>query len=139
MARVKNTVVRGRSSGGKSPRYPHHRSQNAAAADALGRKKARRIRPGAAALREIRRYQKSTDLLLRKLPFRRLVRNVATSHKADLRFQASAVLAIQEVVEGYVVALMEVAELCAEHAKRVTVGGRDVDLAHDVRRERVVV
>lgn len=70
-------------------------------------KKHRRFRPGTVALREIRRYQKSTDLLLRKLPFQRLVREIAQEHKENLRFQSSAVLAIQEATESYLVGLFE--------------------------------
>ena len=59
-----------------------------------GVKKPHRYRPGTVALREIRKYQKSTDLLIRKLPFQRLVREIASEYKNDLRFQSSAVLAL---------------------------------------------
>ena len=62
-------------------------------------KKPHRYRPGTRALMEIRRYQKSTDLLMRKLPFQRLVREVAQDFKNDVRFQASALLALQETAE----------------------------------------
>jgi histone H3/H4 len=65
-----------------------------------GVKKPHRFRPGTVALREIRRYQKSTELLIRKLPFQRLVREIAQDFKTDLRFQSSAVLALQEASEG---------------------------------------
>ncbi len=57
-----------------------------------GVKKPHRYRPGTVALREIRKYQKSTDLLIRKLPFQRLVREIAQDFKNDLRFQSSAIL-----------------------------------------------
>ena len=73
----------------------------------------RRYRPGTVALREIRRYQKSTDLLLRKLPFQRLVREIAQGVKPDLRFQGSAIVALQEAAEAYVVGLMEDSNLSA--------------------------
>jgi histone H3 len=73
------------------------------------------------ALREIRRYQKSTELLIRKLPFQRLVREIAQDFKTDLRFQSSAVLALQEASEAYLVGLFEDTNLCAIHAKRVTI------------------
>ena len=66
-------------------------------------KKPHRYRPGTVALREIRRYQKSTELLIRKLPFQRLVREIAQEFKTDLRFQGSAVLALQEAAEAYLV------------------------------------
>ena len=99
-------------------------------------KKAHRYRPGTVALREIRRYQKSTDLLLRKLPFQRLVREIAQDFKADLRFQSSAVLALQEAAEAYLVGLFEDTNLCAIHAKRVTIMPKDIQLARRVRGER---
>ena len=78
-------------------------------------------RPGTVALREIRKYQKSTELLIRKLPFQRLVREIAQDFKTDLRFQSSAVLALQEASEAYLVGLFEDTNLCAIHAKRVTI------------------
>merc|ERR1712198_290677 len=71
-----------------------------------GVKKPHRYRPGTVALREIRRYKKSTELLLRKLPFQRLVREIAQDFKTDLRFQSSAVMALQEASEAYLVGLM---------------------------------
>ena len=80
-----------------------------------------RYRPGTVALREIRRYQKSTKLLLRKLPFQRLVREIAQAFNSDLRFQSTALLALQEASEAYLVSLFEDTNLCAIHAKRVTI------------------
>jgi histone H3/H4 len=76
---------------------------------------------GTVALREIRRYQKSTELLLRKLPFQRLVREIAQDFKYNLRFQSSAIGALQESVEAYLVSLFEDTNLCALHARRVTI------------------
>nr|GEX27212.1 RNA-directed DNA polymerase, eukaryota [Tanacetum cinerariifolium] len=76
------------------------------------------FRPGTVALREIRKYQKSTELLIRKLPFQRLVREIAQDFKTDLRFQSSAVAALQEASEAYLVGLFEDTNLCAIHAKR---------------------
>ena len=92
-----------------------------------------RYRPGTVALREIRRYQKSTDLLVRKLPFQRLVREIAQDFKADLRFQGSAVLALQEASEAYHIGLFEDTNLCAIHAKRVTIFPKDVQLVRRIR------
>lgn len=69
------------------------------------------------ALREIRKYQKSTELLIRKLPFQRLVREIAQDFKTDLRFQTTAILALQEASEAYLVGLFEDTNLCAIHAK----------------------
>jgi histone H3 len=87
-------------------------------------------------LREIRKYQKSTDLLLRKLPFQRLVREIAREYKAELRFQSSAILALQEAAEAYLVGLFEDTNLCAIHAKRVTIMTKDIQLARRIRGER---
>ena len=99
-----------------------------------------RYRPGTVALREIRRYQKSSELLLRKLPFARLVREVAhdfiTTEFADgvgLRWQSHAILALQEAAEAFLVHLFEDANLCAIHAKRVTIMQRDIQLARRIR------
>lgn len=106
-------------------------------AGATGTKRAHRWRPGTVALREIRRYQKGTELLIRKAPFQRLVRELATSQKEGLRFQSSAVLAIQEASEAYMISLLADTNLCAIHAQRVTIMPRDVKLARRLRGERV--
>ena len=98
--------------------------------------KKRRYRPGTKALMEIRRYQKATDLLVPKLPFSRLVREIATSiipRGKEIRFQSSALLALQEAAEAYLVQLMEDTVLCAIHAKRVTIMPRDMRLARRIR------
>ncbi|KOM29951.1 hypothetical protein LR48_Vigan843s001300 [Vigna angularis] len=101
-----------------------------------GVKKPHRFRPGTVALREIRKYQKSTELLIRKLPFQRLVREIAQDFKTDLRFQSSAVSALQEAAEAYLVGLFEDTNLCAIHAKRVTIMPKDIQLARRIRGER---
>ncbi|TVT98751.1 hypothetical protein EJB05_55925, partial [Eragrostis curvula] len=85
---------------------------------------------------EIRKYQKSTELLIRKLPFQRLVREIAQDFKTDLRFQSHAVLALQEAAEAYLVGLFEDTNLCAVHAKRVTIMSKDIQLARRIRGER---
>merc|ERR1712231_50580 len=95
-----------------------------------------RFRPGTVALREIRKFQKSTELLIRKLPFQRLVREIASEYKNDLRFQSSAVLALQEASEAYMVGLFEDTNLCAIHAKRVTIMPKDMQLAKRIRGDR---
>lgn len=96
-------------------------------------KRAHRYRPGTVALREIRRFQKSTDLLIRKLPFQRLVREVAEGVAKDLRFQSTALLALQEAAEAFLVGLFEDTNLCAIHAKRVTIKPSDMKLARRIR------
>ena len=88
------------------------------------------------ALREICCYQKSTELLIRKLPFQRLVREIAQDFKTDLRFQSAAIGAFQEAAEAYLVGLFEDANLCAIHAKRVTIMPKDIQLARRIREER---
>ena len=88
------------------------------------------------ALREIRKYQKSTKLLLKKLPFMRLVKEIGDDYKLGLRWQNSAIMALQEAGEAYLVGLFEDANLIAIHAKRVTVMNKDIRLARRIRGER---
>jgi histone H3 len=81
----------------------------------------------------IRKYQKGTELLLRKLPFQRLVREIAQDYRSDLRFQSLALLALQEATEAFLVGLFEDANVCAIHAKRVTIMPKDIALARRIR------
>jgi len=101
-----------------------------------GVKKPHRYRPGIVAIREIRKYQKSTELLIRKLPFQRLCREIAQSCNADVRFESAAIYALQEASEGYIVGLFEDANLCAIHRKRITIMPQDIKLARRIRGER---
>jgi histone H3 len=94
-----------------------------------------RFRPGSCALREIRRYQKSTELLIRKRPFERLVRDISSEYRGNLRFTRTSIEALQEVTEAYLVGLFEDANLIAIHSKRVTVSSRDMSLARRIRGE----
>lgn len=136
MARTKQTARK--SVGGKAPRKTlATKASTKTAFKAINpEKKKRRYRPGTVALREIRRYQKSTDLLLRKLPFQRLVKEIATNFRTELRFQSTALLALQEASEAYLVGLFEDTNLCAIHAKRVTILPRDMALARRIRGEK---
>lgn len=135
MARTKQTARK--STGGKAPRKQLATiAARKTAPTAGGVKKAPRYRPGTVALREIRRYQKSTDLLIRKLPFQRVVKEVARDFKSDLRFQSHALLALQEAAEDYLVGLFEDTNLCAIHANRVTIMPKDLQLARRIRGER---
>jgi len=106
-------------------------------------KKPHRYRPGTVALREIRRYQKSTNLLLRKLPFQRLVREMMQDEEkiirtqgrdVSLRIQGQALYALQEATESYVVNMYEDTNLLALHAKRITVMDKDLRLARELRK-----
>ena len=102
-----------------------------------GTRKPRRYRPSTVALREIQRYQKSTELLIRKLPFQRLVREIAQDlDKMSIHFQSGAIIALQEALEAYLVGLLEDANLCAVHAKRVNIMPKDIQLARRIRGER---
>ena len=98
--------------------------------------RAKKYRPGTTALKEIRHFQKGTALLIRKLPFQRLVREIAQDIKTDLRFQSAAIKALQEAAEAYLVGLFEDCNLCAIHTKRVTIMPKDIQLARRIRGER---
>ena len=139
MARTKQTARKQIATpAGKAPRKNIGNKQAArkTAPSMGGIKKPHRYRPGTVALREIRKYQKRTELLIRKLPFQRLVREVAQEYKSDLRFQSSAVLALQEASESYLVSLFEDTNLCAIHAKRVTIMPKDMQLARRIRGDK---
>ena len=132
MARTKQTARK--STGGSAPRKQLATKAGRQSGPATGGvKKPHRYRPGTIALREIRRYQKSTELLLRKLPFARLVREISQDFKADIRYQTPALMALQEAAEAYLVYLFENANLCAIHAKRVTIMPKDMQLARRIR------
>jgi histone H3 len=134
-ARTKQTARK--STGGKAPRKALATKAARKSAPANpGVKRPHRYRPGTVALREIRRYQSSTILLIRAKPFSRLVREVAQDFKSDLSFQASAIMALQTAGESYHVALFEDTNLCAIHGKRVTIQPKDIQLARRIRGER---
>ena len=136
MARTKQTARK--STGGKAPRkmLATKAARKSAPPASGGIKKPHRYCPGTVALRKIRKYQKSTEFLTRKAPFQRLVREITQGHKADLRFQSSALGASQEASEAYLVGLFEDTNLCAIHAKRVTIMPKDIQLTRRIRRER---
>jgi histone H3 len=143
MARTKQTARR--STGGKAPRKQLATKRIPTAGKELPRypatggvkkPKSYRFRSGVVALREIRKYQKSTDLLIRTLPFQRLVREIIADFKPDLRVQRAAVEALQEAAEAYLVTLFEDTNLAAIHAKRVTIMPKDMQLARRIRGER---
>ncbi len=102
-----------------------------------GVKKSFKWRPGTVALRQVKKLQKSTELLIAKAPFSRLVRELAESHKAGLRFASSALSAIQEATEAFVISLLSDANLTALHANRVTALPRDLQLVRRLRGERL--
>eukprot|EP01017_Pseudomicrothorax_dubius_P011598 TRINITY_DN14371_c0_g1_i1.p1 TRINITY_DN14371_c0_g1~~TRINITY_DN14371_c0_g1_i1.p1 ORF type:complete len:139 (+),score=22.46 TRINITY_DN14371_c0_g1_i1:51-467(+) len=106
-------------------------------APATGGIRTHRFRPGTVALREIKKYQKTTELLIRRLPFQRLVREITEDHAPDMRFQSSALLALQEASEAYIISLFEDTNLCALHANRVTIMKKDIELARRIRGEKL--
>ncbi|XP_050998963.1 histone H3.3A-like [Acomys russatus] len=119
-----------KSTGGKAPRKQMAKKAVRKSAPSTGGvKKPHRYRPGTVTLCEIRGYQKSTELLICMFPFQHLVREIAQGFKTDLRFQSAAIGALQEASEAYVVGLLEDTNLCAIHAKRVTIMPKDIQLA----------
>ena len=96
----------------------------------------RHYKPGTVALREIKKYQKAMNMLLPRAPFQRLVRSITMSLDPDLRFQSQSLLALQEAAEAYVVSLFEDTNLCAIHAKRMTIQKKDMELARRIRGDR---
>jgi histone H3 len=120
------------------------RQQEAAAQGAAGGiKKPHRYRAGTVALRKIHRYQKSTDLLIRKAPFKRLIHDIVQDcpgywQKPPLRMQSTALLALQEAAETYLVRYFEDCNTCALHAKHVTIFPRDMFLVGCLRGQEVI-
>ena len=134
MARTKQTACK--CTGGKAPRKQLATKAARKCAPATGGiKKPHRYHPGTVALRQICKYQKSTELLIRKLPFQCFVREIMQGHKADLRFQSSALGASQEASEAYLVGLFEDTNLCAIHARRVTIMPKDIQLTRRIQKE----
>ena len=98
-------------------------------------RKPHRYRPGTVALREIRKYQKSTENLIRKAPFHRLVREIGQDFKTDVRWQSDALGALQEASESYIIDMFEWSTLFAIHCKRQTIMPKDVELTKRVFRD----
>ena len=121
-------------------KIPTKRAQASIGGKVMPPRKPHRFRPGTVALREIRKYQRSTELLVKKLPFNRLVREIAGTFcggslfpHGTIRFQESAVIALQEAAEAYLVGLFDDTNMEAIHAKRVTVQPKDMQLARRIR------
>ena len=140
MARTKQTARRVGAGISKTPRLGLHVPNTPNRAGGIkgsgAKKRGHRYKPGTVALREIRRYQKSTELLIRKLPFQRLVREITHEFAGPYRYTSQALCALQEAAEAYLVGLFEDTNLCAIHAKRVTIMPKDVQLARRIRGER---
>ncbi|KAJ6439972.1 histone H3-like centromeric protein A [Purpureocillium lavendulum] len=125
-----------RSSGAAAAAARRSRPGDVQAGDPIPVRQKRRYRPGTVALREIRQYQSGTKLLLLKLPFMRLVREIGMNCRPrgrEFRWQSQAIQALQEAAEAFMVHLFEDAQLCAVHAKRVTIMQKDIQLARRIR------
>ena len=135
MARCKQTARK--STGGKAPRKMlATKVARKCAPASSGIKKPHCYRPGTVALCEICKYLKSTEFLICKAPFQRLVREITQVAKGDLRFQSSALGASKEASEAYLVGLFEDSNLGAIHAKRVTIMPKDIQLTRRIQKER---
>jgi histone H3 len=133
MARTKQTA---RKSGGPQP-HVANKAQKAAGVR-IGEVvilKKKSIKPGVMALREIRKYQNSTEFLIKRMPFQRLVREYAVRFMKDVRFQGTAIDAIQEASEAFLVNLFDDTNQLAIHAKRVTIMPKDMKLADMLRKK----
>ena len=134
MARTK--VAARKSTGGKAPRKQLATNAARKSCPAVaGVKKPHRYRPGTVALREIRRYQKTTDLLIPKAPMSILVREILQDFRGDGRANSASKIALQEAAEAHNVGLFENAQDCAIHGNRVTVMMQDIKLARRIRGE----
>ncbi len=130
MARVKQTAHK--STGGAPPcLHLATKAEQVAAQKAIAVRKPHRWRPGTVAAREIRKFQKTTDLFIRKAPFQHLVQEIIQdmSRKSDLQMQSTALLALQEAVEYFMVDVFNNTNLCVLHGKRKTIMVKDLVLA----------
>ena len=103
---------------------------------ALAQHQLHRYRPGMVALREIRRYQKSTELLIRKLSFQHLVHEILQGFGVEFRVTPAMMMVLQEAAEVYLVQLLEDSNLCTTHAKCITIQPKDIQLARQIHGER---
>ena len=127
--------------GGKTPPPPSDKNSSGAVV-VKGKRLRHRFRPGTVALREIRKFQKTGDLLIPKIPFQRLVREIMQDYFAcgddypgGLRIQSTALNALQEASEAFLTSLFEDVNLCAIHARRVTIMPKDMLLAARIRND----
>ena len=133
MGRSKTTPTKKDLPGSKVGKILETKRSQGSAKSAGITKRAARHRPGNVALKEIRRYQRSTECLIRRRPFQKLVAAIASSFREDHRFQAAAIGALREASEAYIVGLFEDINLRTIHARRVTMMARDLHLARRIR------
>jgi len=131
MARTKQTARKVQ--GGKAPRKQlATKAVRKYAPVSGGVKKPHRYRPGTVALREIRKYQKSTNLLIPRTAMARVIREITQDYKCDMRYQASAISALHEAAETHLITMFEHAQLLAVHAKRITINPKDIQLSRRI-------
>ena len=125
--------------GGKQPRkFISHKMLRKGIKPTGGLKKPHRYRPVMVALREIRRYQRSTENLIKRTPFQKLIREISQEYRicpdgpgtpsVQVRFQSTAIAALQEAAENYIIGLFEDVNLLAIHARHITIMPRDIRL-----------
>ena len=134
MARTKHTV--GKDEAGKKRSTFTKKQPRSQADNPPAQHQPHRYRPGMVALREIQRYQKSTDLLICKLPFQRLVHEILQGFGVGFRVTPAMMVALQEAAEVYLVQLLEDSNLCTIHAKHITIQPKDIQLARWIHGER---
>ena len=135
MARTKALATKANKQAKTKPQKKSQTKSSSKKEGADGKRK-NRYRPGQAALREIKKYQKQTDLVIRRMPFQRLCRDIAREFVPEVRFQPSTLQALQECTEMYIAGLFEDTQLCTLHAKRVTVYQKDMMLAQRIRGDK---
>ena len=129
---MKKSSIDEKSERGKQKEGPKDKVQEGKAIknrEGAKKERKRKVQRGMQALKEIQKYQKGADLLIRRLLFQWLVREIAQWRREGLRFQSAAVLVLQESGEAFLVGLLEQANLCTIHTKRVTIMPKDIQLA----------
>ena len=137
MARTKCTARRDEAGKVKTKRPTYGNKQpRSQAGNPPAQPQPHRYWPGTVALREIRKYQRSTDLPIRKLPFQCLVCEIVQGFSIEFRVTPAMVMALHEAAEAYLVQLLEDSNLCAIHTKHVTIQPKDIQLARWIHGER---
>ena len=134
MARTKHTARKDEA--GKKRSTFAKKQPRSQADNPLTQHQPHRYRPGTIALREIRKYQKSTELLIHKLSFQHLVREILQGFGVGFRVTPAMMMALQEAAEAYLVQLLDDSNLCTIHAKHITIQPKDIQLVRWIHEER---
>ena len=128
MARVKQIARKNEGIGGKlSRKLPANKKSKKSSQVIDRKKKFHRFRPGIAT-KENKKYQKNTELFIRKISFQRLVREIAQEISNDIIFKRSAILTLQEETESFIIKLFENSNICAMHGKRIAIYLKDIQI-----------